>query len=104
MIKGMPLTVKGLRGFQEAVITRGGVDVKQVSPSTMQSRLIEGLFFAGEVLDVDALTGGFNLQIAVLHRRAGRNERGGTFPASRALKIRCGVFSSRSAQNPLRVF
>jgi predicted Rossmann fold flavoprotein len=64
MIKGMPLTVKGLRGFQEAVITRGGVDVKQVSPSTMQSRLIEGLFFAGEVLDLDALTGGFNLQIA----------------------------------------
>jgi len=64
VIKGMALTVKGLRGFSEAVITRGGVDVKQVSPSTMQSRLIEGLFFAGEVLDVDALTGGFNLQIA----------------------------------------
>ncbi len=64
VIKGMPLTVRGLRGFSEAVITRGGVDVKQVSPSTMQSRLIEGLFFAGEVLDVDALTGGFNLQIA----------------------------------------
>ena len=64
VIKGMPLTVKGLRGFPEAVITRGGVDVKQVSPSTMQSRLVEGLFFAGEVLDVDALTGGFNLQIA----------------------------------------
>jgi len=64
VVKGMALTVKGLRGFSEAVITRGGVDVKQVSPSTMQSRLIEGLFFAGEVLDVDALTGGFNLQIA----------------------------------------
>ena len=64
VIKGMPLTVKGLRGFPEAVITRGGVDVRQVSPSTMQSRLVEGLFFAGEVLDVDALTGGFNLQIA----------------------------------------
>lgn len=64
VIKGMPLTVKALRGFHEAVITRGGVDVRQVSPSTMQSRLIEGLFFAGEVLDVDALTGGFNLQIA----------------------------------------
>ncbi len=63
-VKGMPLTVRGLRGFPEAVITRGGVDVKQVSPSTMQSRLVEGLFFAGEVLDVDALTGGFNLQIA----------------------------------------
>ena len=64
VIKGMALTVKDLRSFQEAVITRGGVDVKQISPSTMQSRLIEGLFFAGEVLDVDALTGGFNLQIA----------------------------------------
>lgn len=64
VIKGMALTVSGLRGFSEAVITRGGVDVKQVSPSTMQSRLVEGLFFAGEVLDVDALTGGFNLQIA----------------------------------------
>ncbi len=64
VLKGMGLTVRGLRGFGEAVITRGGVDVKQVSPSTMQSRLIEGLFFAGEVLDVDALTGGFNLQIA----------------------------------------
>jgi len=64
VIKGMALTVKGLRGFGEAVITRGGVDVKQVSPSTMQSRLVEGLFFAGELLDVDALTGGFNLQIA----------------------------------------
>lgn len=64
VLKGMPLTVKGLRGFSEAVVTRGGVDVKQVSPSTMQSRLVEGLFFAGELLDVDALTGGFNLQIA----------------------------------------
>ena len=64
VLKGMPLTVRALRGFPEAVITRGGVDVKQVSPSTMQSRMIEGLFFAGEVLDVDALTGGFNLQIA----------------------------------------
>jgi predicted Rossmann fold flavoprotein len=64
VIKAMPLTVTGLRGFAEAVITRGGVDVKQISPSTMQSRLVEGLFFAGEVLDVDALTGGFNLQIA----------------------------------------
>jgi len=64
VLKGMPLTVRALRGFSEAVITRGGVDVKQVSPSTMQSRLVEGLFFAGEVLDVDALTGGFNLQIA----------------------------------------
>ena len=50
--------------FEEAIITRGGVDVKSVSPSTMESKLVKNLYFAGEVLDVDALTGGFNLQIA----------------------------------------
>ena len=64
LIKGLPLTVKGTGGFEEAVITRGGVSVKEVNPSTMESRLVRGLYFAGEVLDVDALTGGFNLQIA----------------------------------------
>jgi hypothetical protein len=53
-----------LRGFQEAVITRGGIDVRDVNPSTMESRKVKGLYFAGEVLDLDALTGGFNLQIA----------------------------------------
>ena len=63
-IKAVPLTPKRLRGFDEAIITRGGVCVKQVNPSTMESKLIHGLYFAGELLDVDAATGGFNLQIA----------------------------------------
>lgn len=52
------------RGFEEAIITRGGVRVKEVNPSTMESRLVPGLYMAGEMLDLDALTGGFNLQIA----------------------------------------
>lgn len=64
VLKGMELHVKGTGGFNEAVITRGGVSVREVNPSTMESKLTEGLFFAGEVLDVDALTGGYNLQIA----------------------------------------
>ncbi|SFP92672.1 hypothetical protein SAMN02910358_00115 [Lachnospiraceae bacterium XBB1006] len=64
LIQSMPLTLIGLRGFEEAIVTKGGVDVKQVNPSTMESKLIHGLFFAGELLDVDAYTGGFNLQIA----------------------------------------
>lgn len=64
MTKCLPMQVKGLRGFDEAVITQGGVVVKEINPSTMESRLVSGLYFAGEVLDVDAMTGGFNLQIA----------------------------------------
>ena len=60
----MPLTVKGARPFSEAVITRGGVSVKEVKPSTLESKLVPGLYLAGEILDVDAFTGGFNLQIA----------------------------------------
>ena len=64
LIKHVPLTPKALRGFNEAIITRGGVETKAVNPSTMGSRLIQNLYFAGEVLDVDAQTGGFNLQIA----------------------------------------
>lgn len=64
LMKNLPLTVSGARGFEEAVITRGGVSVKDVNPSTMESKKVGGLYFAGEVLDVDALTGGFNLQIA----------------------------------------
>lgn len=63
-IKRMELTITGLRDYNEAVITKGGVSVSEVSPSTMESRLVRGLYFAGEVLDLDALTGGFNLQIA----------------------------------------
>lgn len=64
LIKRLPLTVKGTRGFDEAIVTRGGVDTRDISPSTMASRKVDGLYFAGEVIDVDALTGGFNLQLA----------------------------------------
>lgn len=64
LIKNLPLTVTGTRGFPEAIITRGGVSVKDVNPSTMESKKVKGLYFAGEILDLDALTGGFNLQIA----------------------------------------
>lgn len=63
-IKDFPLTVKDTRGFNEAIITQGGVCVKDINPATMESKHIKGLFFAGEVIDVDALTGGYNLQIA----------------------------------------
>ena len=63
-IKGLTLTIAGTRGFEESIITRGGVRVKEVNPSTMESRLVPGLYMAGEMLDLDALTGGFNLQIA----------------------------------------
>jgi len=63
-LKGLPLTVSGARGLEEAVVTRGGVSAKQVNASTMESKLVKGLYFAGEVLDVDATTGGYNLQIA----------------------------------------
>lgn len=62
--KNLALTVTGTRDFKEAIITQGGVHVKEVNPSTMESKLIRGLYFAGEVLDLDAVTGGFNLQIA----------------------------------------
>ena len=63
-IKGLTLTVTGTRGFEEAIITRGGIKVKEVNPSTIESKLVSGLYLAGEMLDVDALTGGINLQIA----------------------------------------
>lgn len=64
VIKRMELTITGVRDYDEAVITKGGVSTSEVSPSTMGSKLVKGLYFAGEVLDLDALTGGFNLQIA----------------------------------------
>ena len=64
VLKAVPLRVKALRGFDEAIITRGGVCVKDINPSTMQSKRLPGLFFAGELIDVDAATGGYNLQIA----------------------------------------
>lgn len=64
LLKHFTMTLTGLRGFNEAIITQGGVNVKEVNPTTMESKLVKGVFFAGEVLDVDAVTGGFNLQIA----------------------------------------
>ena len=64
LLKALPLTITGTTGYNEAVVTCGGVEVDEIDPSTMESRLVKGLHFAGEVLDVDAYTGGFNLQIA----------------------------------------
>jgi len=64
MLKALPLTVSGARGLNEAVVTRGGVSAKDVNASTMESKRVKGLYFAGEVLDIDATTGGYNLQIA----------------------------------------
>ncbi len=64
LIKAFPLTLNGLRDFKEAIVTKGGVKVKEVNPSTMESKLVNGLYFCGEVLDLDAMTGGYNLQIA----------------------------------------
>ena len=64
MIKNLIMHPLGLRGFREAIITAGGISVKDVNPSTMESKHIKGLYFAGEMLDIDALTGGYNLQLA----------------------------------------
>lgn len=64
LVKNFEMTLTGLRGYDEAVITKGGVCVKEVNPQTMESKRVKGLYFAGEVLDLDARTGGFNLQIA----------------------------------------
>ena len=58
------MNVASLRDFTEAIITAGGVDVKEINPKTMESKLVKGLYFCGEVLDLDAFTGGYNLQIA----------------------------------------
>ena len=64
LLKHLPLTVTGLRGWNEAIITKGGISVKDINPSTMESKRMHHLYFCGEVLDLDALTGGYNLQIA----------------------------------------
>ena len=64
LIKSFPVTLNGLRDFNEAIITKGGVKVNEVNPSTMESKIVKNLYFCGEVLDLDALTGGYNLQIA----------------------------------------
>ena len=63
-LKNLSYTIDGVRGFEEAIITKGGVDVSDINPKTMESRLITSLYFVGEVLDIDALTGGYNLQVA----------------------------------------
>lgn len=78
VIKNWNMTIAGTGDFAEAVVTKGGVSVKEVNPGTMQSRKMDGLYFAGEVLDLDALTGGFNLQIAwSTGYLAGENAAGG---------------------------
>ena len=63
-LKGFTLTIEGLRGYDEAIITQGGVNVKEINPATMESKLVKGLYFAGEMIDIDAFTGGYNLQLA----------------------------------------
>ena len=73
-MKNLPFTITGLRGFNEAIITQGGVKVKEIDPGTMESKKVKGLYFIGEVLDVDAVTGGFNLQIAWSTAKAAARE------------------------------
>ncbi len=63
-LKEFELQISGFRSIDEAIITSGGINVKEINPKTMESKIIEGLFFAGEIIDVDSYTGGFNLQIA----------------------------------------
>ena len=64
ILKGLEITIKGFRPVEEAIVTAGGVSVKEINPKTMESKIVKGLYFAGEIIDVDAYTGGFNLQIA----------------------------------------
>ena len=64
VIRCLRISISGFRPINEAIVTKGGVAVKEISPKTMESKLCRGLYFAGEVIDVDAYTGGFNLQIA----------------------------------------
>ena len=64
LIKNWQMDIKGIRSFREAIVTQGGIKVKEVNPSTMESKLVKGLYFAGEMLDVDAVTGGYNITLA----------------------------------------
>ena len=64
LLKGMEITITATRPLSEAIVTAGGVDIKEINPKTMESKLVKGLYFAGEILDVDGYTGGFNLQAA----------------------------------------
>jgi len=70
LLKGFPVHLKNFRPIEEAIVTRGGVLVKEIDPATMESKICKGLFFAGEIIDVDAKTGGFNLQIALCTGKA----------------------------------
>lgn len=63
-LKGFEIAIKGFRPIEEAIVTAGGISIKEINPKTMESKIVEGLYFAGEIIDVDAYTGGFNLQIA----------------------------------------
>ena len=74
LLKKFEITIKGFRPIEEAIVTAGGVNIKEINPKTMESKLVKGLYFAGEIIDVDAYTGGFNLQIAYsTGYTAGRN-------------------------------
>ncbi|HBG22721.1 MAG TPA: aminoacetone oxidase family FAD-binding enzyme, partial [Peptococcaceae bacterium] len=64
LLKSLEITITATRPINEAIVTAGGVDVKGINPKTMESKLVKGLYFAGEILDVDGYTGGFNLQAA----------------------------------------
>ena len=64
LLKKFEVIINGFRPIEEAIVTAGGIDIKQINPKTMESKLVNGLYFAGEIIDVDAYTGGFNLQIA----------------------------------------
>ena len=64
LLKNLEVTVTGFRPIEEAIVTAGGISTKEINPKTMESKLIKNLYFAGEIIDVDSYTGGFNLQIA----------------------------------------
>ena len=64
LLKSFELQISAFRPIEEAIITCGGINIKEINPKTMESKIVKGLFFAGEIIDVDAYTGGFNLQIA----------------------------------------
>jgi predicted Rossmann fold flavoprotein len=64
LLKGFTVAIQGTRPIEEAIVTSGGINLKEINPKTMESKLVKGLYFAGEIIDLDAFTGGFNLQIA----------------------------------------
>ena len=64
LLKNFEVIINGFRPIEEAIITAGGINIKEINPKTMESKIVNGLYFAGEIIDVDAYTGGFNLQIA----------------------------------------